>query len=533
MPVDKAKKLQRNSPNVTQVDSFEEPRNPASGVMTNVVPLEQPIQGLDAMKDGNQPKENGEIPLSQDEATTEIKTRVEGVLSRIRSDVAASDTPVPAEIHRAGEEKASARPTLSATNASMNIKSITAELEKRRSELFAMVRMAEARTREADTHWKAAEARLAEESERRQMTDKQLRDLEEEYLQKVAFAEAEELKRREAEVALADTDAKLKELEIRMSEAEWLVSEEVNARKMAEEALMEAEERTEKALRESEEMERRKAEAESKAREAEEKAEISLREMTEAEQRRTDAELKARQAEENAREIESLIDEAEAIARSANERYKNAETKLQQELEMRAAAEERLKAMEDELAYYLDVEWTKIEPSSEFPGVSMEDLTQSSQGREETGWQQQIREETARQLLMQEEMARQLQSQIDSEKKARLHAEQAYAAAEAKIYELEAELRKTEDRYRQSEAGMKKVLRKQEADLRSLSEQVQNNKQSTASLNILNKPLDPSKKLSEQEIYKAKLKLVGLGTIVGLLFAIVIGLLYLLYYKLF
>ncbi|MCI0662810.1 MAG: hypothetical protein L0220_17215 [Acidobacteria bacterium] len=480
--------------------------------------------------------ENGEITGAgiepQDEATSEIKTRVEGVLTRIRSDAAASDT-VGIEVQRAGDEKASARPTLSVPSASSSIKSITAELEKRRSELFAMVRVAEARTREADEHWKKAEARLAEETELRQMTDKQLRDLEDEYLQKVGFAEAEELKRREAEVALAETDAKLKELEIRMSEAEWLVSEEVNARKMAEEALLEAEEKTAKTLQEAAEADRKKAEAEAKAREAEEKAEQSLREMAEAEQRRIDAELKARQAEENAREIESLIDEAEAIARSANDRYKTAESRLQQELEMRASAEERLKAMEDELSYYLDVEWTKMDPPGAPFNVSPDEVIQVPQLREETGWQQQIREETARQLLMQEEMARQLQGQIDAEKKSRINAEQSYAAAEAKIYELEAELRKTEDRYRQSEAGMKKVLRKQEADLRSLSEQVQNNKQSTTPLSIIGKPLDSGRKFSDQDVFKGKLKLVGFGIIIGLLVAIGFVLSYVLLYKLF
>jgi septal ring factor EnvC (AmiA/AmiB activator) len=200
---------------------------------------------------------------------------------------------------------------------------------------------------------------------------------------------------------------------------------------------------------------------------------------------------------------------------------------------MRAAAEEKLRAMEDELSYYLDVEWTKIEPSSASVPAFSDEILQSAQLREETGWQQQIQEETARQLLMQEEMARQLQAQIDAEKKARVQAEQSYAAAEAKIYELEAELRKTEDRYRQSEAGMKKVLRKQEADLRSLSEQVQNTKQSTNPLNIIGKTLDGGKKMSDQELYKAKLRLVGLGITIGLLVSIVITLVVVLYYRLF
>ena len=96
MPVDKAKKIQRNSTNISQVDSFNEPANVASGAISNIVPLEHAKQGLDAMQESKQQKENGEIPGAavepQDEATSEIKTRVEGVLSRIRSDVAASDT---------------------------------------------------------------------------------------------------------------------------------------------------------------------------------------------------------------------------------------------------------------------------------------------------------------------------------------------------------------------------------------------------------------------------------------------------------
>jgi hypothetical protein len=164
MPVDKAKKLQRNSSNISQVDSFDEPGNAPSAVITTVVPLDQAKQGLDAMKENNQSNENGEIPSvvvdQQDEATSEIKTRVESVLSRIRSDVAATDSGLKADRPRAGEEKSS-HPTIPTPTASLNIKSITAELEKRRSELFAMVRMAEARTREADEHWKQAETRLA------------------------------------------------------------------------------------------------------------------------------------------------------------------------------------------------------------------------------------------------------------------------------------------------------------------------------------------------------------------------------------
>jgi DNA repair exonuclease SbcCD ATPase subunit len=81
-----------------------------------------------------------------------------------------------------------------------------------------------------------------------------------------------------------------------------------------------------------------------------------------------------------------------------------------------------------------------------------------------------------------DEAQSELRSQIESEQKARLVAEEARAEAETKAADLEKKLRKAEEKYKTAEAGYKKVLRKQEEELRTLSEQITRGNDSTTSL---------------------------------------------------
>ncbi len=305
----------------------------------------------------------------------------------------------------------------------LNVKSILAEFEKRRVELFGLIRSAEARAREAEEKYTEAETRLDRETDQRQLVEKQLRELEEEYLLRLSTVEAEETKRLEAEMSLEKAEAQLKDAEARVKEAEERAKNEAEARRLAEEAQTELEE----------------------------KVEAAVLALADAERKRAEAEAEARAAEDNVREIEALIGEAETIGQEANNRYKTAEARMQQETELRDLAEKKLKALEDELSSYLELDWSKVEPD-----IIQSNSAPPNADAKDPAWQ--------------------FEAQVETEKKARLAAEKALASAEAKVFEVEDELRKAEEKHRQAEAGLKNVMRKQESELRSLSEQVARSK---------------------------------------------------------
>jgi hypothetical protein len=258
-------------------------------------------------------------------------------------------------------------------SAGHKLKSVTAELEKRRAELIALARQAEIRAREAEEKCEQIESKLEQEANQRLQAEQRLRELEEERLRQLQAAEIESVKTlktaleqeregmgarlREAEerieeaeskaaaltFALAEAErkraeaealaqvarddareieslfngaeARLKEVESRLMETEARMREESEARRFAEKALLEAQGKDEDAAK------------------AMAKAEASSIALAEANQRRAAAEAAAQSAD--------------AAAQSAEEKCEQVEFRLTQEMDQRALLEQRIRELEE------------------------------------------------------------------------------------------------------------------------------------------------------------------------------------------
>jgi hypothetical protein len=492
MPRDKAKKFDSESKNFSSIIPIEEDKTLNAGKSNNkILPLGSSRYGFNVLEQNDSREGRGETsdaPVEQVESMSEIKSRVEAVLSRIKAETSEMGLNEPPDyktaelvkppdarldaprVDHVPEHQGPATGSLSTGSLGTGplLKSLTSELERRRSELFAQVRIAEARAQEIEERYRDTERRLEQELAMRRTAEQRLRELEDEYLHRLTAAEEEELKRLDAEAARERAEAQLLEFERRVKDAEDTAASETEAHAQSEKAMKDAEAR---------------AEAASLA-------------LAEAERRRGEAEAKAQSAEDNARAIEGLIDEAESIANAARDRYKNAETRMQQEIQLRNEAEEKLKGLENELKYYLtemEVEWTRGESK---PEVAVSD-----------------------------EAAMHLKSQVESEQKVRAAAEEARTVAEVRVRQLEEELfkyeekyRQVEDKHRQAEAGFKKIMRKQEAELRSLSEQVTRANSTTTDLSTAKSTgKNETQAMIASMTRNAKLKLVGYGVLISFL----------------
>lgn len=478
MQPEKAKKFAHESAQVFETQrSVETPRPGAAEErqastpakkQSNVLPLERPKRPeLVRAETGA-----GAEPVYE-QATAEIKTRVETMLSRIKSEtmeMGASGEMLDqmnGQLNGAANNEPTATSGVEASSLlGYNLKGVTAELEKRRAEIFALARNAEARAREAEERCRLAETRLEQETAQRQTAEQRLRELEDDYLRKLSAVESEELKRLEAELAREEAEALFKTADVRVKEAEARLKDERDARSLAEQILAEAEA----------------------------KAEVATKALHEVQQQRTEAEAKARVAEENARAVESLMYEAEALTHAAEERYKTAEAKFQQEAEMRQALELKLKAFEEELNSYLALDWAKEDSANTDAKLAEPSLPVVASVT--------VDAQAAEQKV--------------------LDAEQARATAETRLRDLEAELRKAEEKHRQAEAGFKKILRKQETELRTLSEQV--SRMNTPSSALSDTEIEsgtgtPDFSFVEQTSLSTKIKLVSYGVLLTLLLA--------------
>jgi hypothetical protein len=343
-----------------------------------------------------------------------------------------------------------------------NLNGATAELERRRAELTALARAAEARAKEAEEKCVQAESVLEQELSQRLQAEQRLRELEEGRLRQLqameiegaqirtgalaseemvawpkeaegwargsgseietltlalmeaeqrrakaeTFAQAADNKAHEFESLYVETSARVKDLESRLTGALTQVKAEAESRKLTERSLLEIES---------------KGEAVARAISESETAKIAL---AEANRKIAEAEAAARAAEEKARTMESLLVEAESAGREATERYQSIETELQYEYKQRALAEQKLKEFEDELSSYLELDWSKGEPGPALAGV-------------------------ARGIGKPDEFVSQLQAQVEAERRARQEAEDARAAFENKIWEMERALRIAEENNRQ------------------------------------------------------------------------------------
>ncbi len=296
-----------------------------------------------------------------------------------------------------------------------NLNNVPAEVERRREELAALARAAEARAKEAEDKCEQAEGRLELELKERLLAEQRLRELEENRLRKQQSAIPMQAPQpRTAAWAQPGTEARVKEADARAKDAETEI-QSLRAR------LMEAEQRRAKA-------EATAQAAGDKARVLESQAETARTVLVEANRKVAEAEAAAQVAEEKARTIESIIVEAEAAGRQATERYQTVEAELQYEAKQRAAAEQKLKEFEDELGSYLELDWSKDEP----------DLSRAVVMRQNA-----MADEAAAQLQAQ------FQAQFDAERRARRESEDARASLELKMREMEKTLRIAEENNRQ------------------------------------------------------------------------------------
>jgi tetrahydromethanopterin S-methyltransferase subunit G len=497
MPTDKLNKLQSEHTDSSAKYTHEERGTATKGInLDNLLPPDHARGSLDETEydDHRSGRASSSAPQGEEQVTAEIKTKVENTLSRLKSESGMSESSSStdsdstdsgstesgtdsgntdsgtdserdeADSPRYGETKGSTSSESRDTAPGLSIKSIKAELEKRRTELLAMVHTAEARAREAEEKFQQTEARLEEESEKRQLAEKQVHELMGEYQQQLSSIAVEESKRREAERAHEESQARLKEAEHWIKEAEATFNTETEARRLAEEALTESEEKAEEASRSLAEVERKWAEAEARA----------------------------RAAEENAREIEAMIGEVEAVGQETTERLKATEARAHEESELRALAEKRLKALEEDLSSYLEVDWLKDEADTMAANVTRANVYHQESNLE-------------------------YQEQIEAERSARISAERALAVAEAKVSEAEAEIRRTDEKHRQSEAGLKKIVRKQEAELRTLSEQVFRTKEPTVEMTSTRYDEEVTQIVPQSLSKDARIKLVAYGAVIMLL----------------
>jgi len=299
-----------------------------------------------------------------------------------------------------------------------NLNNDTPEAERRREELAALARAAEARAKEAEQKCEQAEGRLEQELKERLLAEQRLRELEENRKRKMQTAiPVEAPQPRTAAWAQPGTEARMKEAEGRAKGIESWAKEAETEIQSLRAKLIEAEQRRAKA-------EARAQAAVDKARELESLAETARGALAETNRKLAESEAAARIADEKARTIESIIVEAEAAGRQATERYQNVEAELQYEAKQRAAAEQKLKEFEDELGSYLELDWSKDEP----------DLSRAIAVRQNAGA---------------DEAAAQFHAQVEAERRARREAEEARAALEFKMREMEKALRIAEENNRQ------------------------------------------------------------------------------------
>src|SRR5215468_3118895 len=269
-----------------------------------------------------------------------------------------------------GEEIDPSLTGLPSTSAGHKIKSVTAELEKRRAELIALARAAEMRAREAEEKCEQIESKLEREANQRLMAEDRLRDLEDERQRQLQAAEIESAKTLKAtlEREHEEVEARLKEAEERVEEAESKAGRLALALAEAERGRAEAETLAQVARDDAREIESLFAGAESRLKEVEGRlTEAEARVTEEAEARRLveRALLEAQSKDEAAAiaianaEIATLAlaeanqkkSEVEAAARVAEERRQQIETRLTQELaeeiDQRSLLEHRLQESEE------------------------------------------------------------------------------------------------------------------------------------------------------------------------------------------
>ena len=265
-----------------------------------------------------------------------------------------------------GEELDSSLAGLPNTSAGHKIKSVTAELEKRRAELIALARAAEIRAREAEEKCDQIESKLEREANQRLEAEHRLRDLEEERLRQLQAAEIESVKtlksaleqeRQEVEVRLNEAEERIKRAESKaeelthtLAEAERRRAEAENLANVARDDAREIESLFAGAEARLKEVDNRLMEAEARAAEAAEARRLAEGALREAQNKDDAAALAMEKAEAVTvalTESNNKRAEVEAVLRAAEEKRQQTEIRLTQELDQRTFLEQLLQEMEE------------------------------------------------------------------------------------------------------------------------------------------------------------------------------------------
>src|SRR5262245_6624901 len=178
--------------------------------------------------------------------------------------------------NRDRSENSNALPSIPVAYNLNNDNNVTAEVEKRRAELAALARAAEARAKEAEEKCEQAEGRLEQELKERLLAEQRLRELEENRTRKLQAIPIEAPQPRTASWAQPGTEVRLKEAEARAIGIE------------------------------------------SRAKDAEIEIQSLRARLMESEQRRAKAESVARAAVDKARELESQVEPVRATWAETN-----------------------------------------------------------------------------------------------------------------------------------------------------------------------------------------------------------------------
>jgi len=265
-----------------------------------------------------------------------------------------------------GEEIDPSLSSLPNTSAGHKIKSVTAELEKRRAELIALARAAEVRAREAEEKCEQIESRLEREANQRLDAEHRLRELEEEKLRQLQAAEIESVKTlktaleqehkemearlNEAEERIIAAETKAEEFALALAEAERKRAESENLAQVARDDAREIESLFAGAEARLKEVESRLVEAESRARDEGEAHRLAKAALLEAQNKDEAAALAMAKAESVTvalNEANQKRAEAEASSQAAEERRQQTEIRLTQELDQRSFLEQLLKELEE------------------------------------------------------------------------------------------------------------------------------------------------------------------------------------------
>jgi trichohyalin len=252
------------------------------------------------------------------------------------------------------------------TSAGHKLKSVTAELEKRRAELIALARQAEIRAREAEEKCEQIESKLEQEANQRLQAEQRLRDLEEERLRQLQAAEIESVKtlKTALEQERQEMGARLNEAEAQIEEAESKAATLTFALAEAERKRTEAEALAQVARDDAREIESLFAGAEARLKEVESlsmETEARMREESEARRFAEKALLEAQGKDEAAAQAMAKAEAtsialaeanqrraaAEAAAQSAEEKCGQVEYRLTQEMDQRALLEQRIRELEE------------------------------------------------------------------------------------------------------------------------------------------------------------------------------------------